>query len=70
MTAAHVVTGAQMVRMRYPDKKLQPARIDARFVGGGHRRQVAKWRGRVYGAGVGWQFGWRVGHVNSGQSRR
>lgn len=35
LTAAHVVTGAQKVRVRYPDKKLQPARVEARLVGGG-----------------------------------
>jgi S1-C subfamily serine protease len=35
MTASHVVAGAQVVRVRSPDKKLRPARIDAQFVGGG-----------------------------------
>ena len=35
ITAAHVVTGARVVQVRRPDKKLRPARVDARFVGGG-----------------------------------
>jgi TPR repeat protein len=34
LTAAHVVTAARAVQVRYPDKTLRRARADARFVGG------------------------------------
>ncbi len=34
LAAAYVATGAQMVRVRHPDKKLRHARVDARFAGG------------------------------------
>jgi WD40 repeat protein len=33
VTAAHVVAGAESVRVRDPDKRLYPARLDPRFVG-------------------------------------
>jgi WD40 repeat protein len=41
LTAAHVIGGAQVVQVRYPDKTLRAVKVDPRFVGGGEAPDLA-----------------------------